>query len=112
MLQSLRTDVKKNRELCADRLAIEINEKRKKLENTEKLLQDPPITANELNQMENNVVVLRRAVSIMEEKLSKQVNPTDDKLAIYKQQAALVSKKKEKALEEQKRAEEEMRTCE
>lgn len=32
MLQSLRNDVKKNRELCADRLAIEINEKRKKLE--------------------------------------------------------------------------------
>ncbi len=32
MLMSLRNDVKKNRELCNERLGIEINEKRKKLE--------------------------------------------------------------------------------
>lgn len=34
--------------------------------------------------MESTVVNLRRAVNIMEDKLSKQ-NPSDDKLAIYKQ---------------------------
>ena len=36
--------------------------------------------------MENHVVSLRRAINGMEEKLSKQSNPQDDKLAIYKQQ--------------------------
>jgi len=41
---SLRNEVKKNRELSHERLAIEINEKRKKLEQTEKLINDPPIT--------------------------------------------------------------------
>lgn len=44
MLMSLRNEVKKNRDLCNERLAIEINEKRKKLELTEKLISDPPIT--------------------------------------------------------------------
>jgi hypothetical protein len=43
----------------------------------------------------------------MEDRLSKQ-NPADDKLSIYKTQAALVTKKKERAIEENKRAEEEM----
>jgi hypothetical protein len=44
MLMSVRNEVKKNRELCNERLAIEINEKRKKLEENEKLLSDAPIT--------------------------------------------------------------------
>ncbi len=74
MLVALRNEVKKNRELCNERLLIEINEKRKKLEQMEKLLTDPPITQNELIQMENNVVNLRRAVNIMEDKLVKQVS--------------------------------------
>lgn len=41
---SLRNEVKKNRELCNERFAVEIGEKRKKLEQSEKLLSDPPIT--------------------------------------------------------------------
>ena len=73
MLMALRNEVKKNREICNERLGIEINEKRKKLEQTQKLLSDPPITQNELVQMENAVVNLRRAVNIMEDKLAKQV---------------------------------------
>jgi len=32
MLMALKNEVKKNREICNERLAIEINEKRKKLE--------------------------------------------------------------------------------
>ncbi|EGR32885.1 intraflagellar transport protein, putative [Ichthyophthirius multifiliis] len=96
MLQNMRNDVKKNRELSNQRFAIEINEKKKKLEQTEKLLSEPPITQNELNHLDNQLIVLRRAVNMMEEKLSKQANPQDDKLAIYKQQAQMITRKKKK----------------
>lgn len=41
------------------------------------------------------MVLLDKDVRAMGEKL-RQVNPADDKLAIYKQQANLVIKKKEK----------------
>ena len=44
--------------------------------------------------LENQMTGLRRTVSQMEEKLSKETTK-DDKLAIYKGQAALVTKKKE-----------------
>ncbi|KRX08285.1 hypothetical protein PPERSA_01746 [Pseudocohnilembus persalinus] len=108
MLMSLRAEVKKNRELQNERLAIEINEKSKKLQNLEKLLSDPPVTQNELQQWENQLINLRRNVNIMEDKLGKQANPDSDKLSIYKKQAQLVSKKKEKIIEEQKRADNEM----
>jgi len=43
----------------------------------------------------------------LEEKANANTNPAQDKLAIYKQQAALVSKKKEKAHNAQQDAERE-----
>lgn len=62
---------------------------------------------NELNSMENNLMMLRRAVNQMEDKLRREAKPEDDKLAIYKQQASLVTKKKERILEDLKKAEDE-----
>ena len=47
---------------------------------------------------------MRRAVTTLEEKLAKE-NPSGDKLTIYKQQAALVAKKKERIMEDLKKAE-------
>lgn len=58
--------------------------------------------------MESIVINYKKAIGQMEEKLSKQSNPSDDKLAIYKQQAALVTKKKEKSIQELKKAETDM----
>jgi intraflagellar transport protein 81 len=106
MLHGLRAEVKKNRDLCNERLGFEINEKRKKLEQIEQLLSEPPVSINQINSLENGIVILRRAVQNLEEKLKREANPEQDKLAIYKQQANLVAKKKEKILEELKKAEE------
>lgn len=107
MLQGLRAEVKKNRDLCNERLAIEIMEKRKKYEQVEQLLQEPPVSASEITKLESLIVNLRRTVQQLEEKLKTEANPDEDKLAIYKQQANLVTKKKEKKMEELKKTEEE-----
>ena len=48
------------------------------------------------------MTALRRAVNSMEERLSKETSK-DDKLAIYKGQAALVTKKKEQIQDNLKR---------
>ncbi|KAL4499945.1 hypothetical protein ABPG72_015294 [Tetrahymena utriculariae] len=112
MLQSMRNEVKKNRELSTMRLAIEINEKKKKLEATEKLLMEPPMTQGELSNLDNQLVVLRRAVTILEEKLAKKPPQDDSKLLIYRQSAQQVARKKEKAIEELKRTEEEQTALE
>jgi intraflagellar transport protein 81 len=77
------------------------------LQQTEKMLGEPPITQNELMMLENTMTALRRAVTQMEERLSKETSK-DDKLAIYKGQAALVTKKKEQTQEGLKREEEDM----
>mmetsp|Transcript_33448 Transcript_33448/g.30441 ORF Transcript_33448/g.30441 Transcript_33448/m.30441 type:complete len:187 (+) Transcript_33448:478-1038(+) len=107
MLQGLRSEVKKNRDLCNERLGLEIMEKRKKYEQVEQLLQEPPVSASEITRLENSIVNLRRAVQQLEDKLKTEVNPDEDKLAVYKQQANLVAKKKEKKMEEMKKTEDE-----
>lgn len=63
MLLALKNEVKKNRELSRDRLGFDLKERRKKLDQVEKLLGEPPITTNELNSLENNLMNLRRAVN-------------------------------------------------
>lgn len=72
----------------------------------------PKISHEELNQMENKVVFLKKTIENLEEKLRNETNPADDKLAIYKQQASLVSKKKERLLEDLKKVEEEQKKIE
>lgn len=88
--------MRKNRELVKERMTFEYNERMKKLQNTERMLAEPPITQNELMILESQMMNTRRIVSQMEEKLSKD-NPQGDKLAIFKSQAAVVTKKKEQA---------------
>lgn len=107
MVHALKNEVRKNREIVRERMTVEYNERLKKLHQTEKLLSEPPITQNELMMLENTMAGLRRTVSQMEEKLSKE-SSKDDKLAIYKGQAALVTKKKEQTQEALKREEEDM----
>lgn len=112
MLAALRNEVKKNRQLCEERLRIEINEKRNKCEEIEGILNLPKISSEELNQMENKVIYMKKTVESLEEKLRNETNPADDRLAIFKQQASLVSKKKERIMEELKKAEEDQRKVE
>ncbi|CAK79733.1 unnamed protein product (macronuclear) [Paramecium tetraurelia] len=112
MLMALRNEVKRNREISKDRLGFDLKERRKKLEQIERLLAEPPITLNELNNLENTLMALRRAVNQMEDKLKREAKPEDDKLTIYKQQAQLVAKKKERAVEDIKKVEEEQQLIE
>lgn len=94
------------------RLKIEINEKKVKLDEIEGVLSMPKISNEELNQMENKVMFLKRTAESLEEKLKNEANPADDRLAIYKQQAALVSKKKERIMEDLKKAEDDQKKIE
>lgn len=47
-------------------MTVEYNERLKKLQQTEKMLSEPPITQNELMMLENTMTALRRAVTSME----------------------------------------------
>jgi len=98
MLEVLRNEVRRNRELCNERLGRDIMDKKSRLEQMEQLLMEPMVTTSQCDKLENEVRQMENAVRILEEKANRP-HPAEDKLAVYKQQAALVSKRKEKAME-------------
>lgn len=61
-------------------------------------------TQSELERLTNDVKRLQRECQLLDDKL-RQNAPADDKLGIYKSQAAAVSKKKEQKLDEVKKLE-------
>lgn len=46
MVQALKNEVRKNRQIVRERMTVEYNQRLKKLQQTEKLLAEPPITQN------------------------------------------------------------------
>lgn len=94
MLENLRNDTRKNRELNNEILGRELNDKRERLQRIELLLQEPMTTQSELERLTNDVKRLQKDCMVLEDKL-KQNTPQDDKLAIFKSQAAMQIKKKE-----------------
>lgn len=106
MLNLLRTDVKRNREFCNERLGRELTEKILRLEQAEQLINEPMVTQNDLESLQNEVRVLQRDIQLLEEKANAG-SSDQDKLGVYKQQAQLVSKKKEKSLDKLKQLEHE-----
>lgn len=83
MLENLRSDTRKNRELNMEILGRELNDKRERLQRIELLLQEPMTTQSELERLTNDVKRLQRDCMGLEEKL-KMNAPQDDKLGIFK----------------------------
>jgi len=105
MLFALKSDLARNRNHL-DELAFEIREKQKKLQENEERLHEPIPYHDQIVQMENKVIQYRNLVAELNTKLEKERDhDKEDKLALSKQQAQMMLKKKEGAVEEMKRLE-------
>lgn len=111
MLQQLRNDTKKNRDLCYEILGRELQDKAERCQKIEMLLAEPMTTQNDIDKFANEVRRLQRECQILDDKLSS-TNPADDNLAIYKTQAAAASKRKENKNEEMNTLEKEKHALE
>ena len=94
MLENLRNETRRNRDLCYNILGRELGDKREKLQKLEVLLQEPMTSQAELEKLTSDTKRLQRECQILDDKL-RQNAPADDKLAIYKSQAASLQKKKQ-----------------
>ena len=112
MLFALKSDLARNRNHL-DELTFEIREKQKKLQENEERLYEPIPDHNTVVSMENRVIQLRTLVAELNTKLEKERDhDKEDKLALSKQQAQMMLKKKESALEEMKKLESEKENME
>ena len=71
MLENLKSEARKNREICTDVLGRELNDKRERLQRIELLLQEPVTTQSELERLTNDVKRLTRDCMGLEDKLKQ-----------------------------------------
>jgi len=112
MLEILRADVSKGRNLCNEILGRELVDKSKRLQQIECMLYEAPVTQAELERLGIEIQQLQREIASLEAKFKSMSEGTQDKLAIYKSQANAAAKKREKAQAELEAAEKEKRTSE
>jgi len=71
MLDLLRTETRKNREINNDVLGRELNDKRDRLQRIEILLQEPMTTQSELERLTNDVKRLQKDCMTLESKIKE-----------------------------------------
>ena len=104
MLENLRAETRKNRELNNEILGRELNDKRERLHRIELLLQEPMTTQNELEKLTNDVRKLQGDCMKLDSKV-QEATPKDDKLAVFKSSALQLVRKKEQKVDQIKKME-------
>mmetsp|Transcript_28714 Transcript_28714/g.66573 ORF Transcript_28714/g.66573 Transcript_28714/m.66573 type:complete len:675 (-) Transcript_28714:86-2110(-) len=104
MLKMLSTEVIKSREALA-RVRRESEEKMDRLRELDSALSEPPVTKMDIDSLEGEIQAMQNEIHSLEEKVNEQNQ--DSRLAVYKQQANLVAKKKETVLKDKKVLEDE-----
>lgn len=87
---------------------LDIGEKKKRCNELQRILDEPPVSEAELTALQQSVRELTTDLNALLERRNAQLNPAHDKLAIFRQQATLIGRKKEAAAETLRRAQEEL----
>jgi len=103
MLKILRNEVSKMR-YAMSRVIQETNEKAIRMTEMENVLSEPPVTEGDLRHVEQEVGMMQEQVEKLEAVVEE--HNQDKRLAVYKQQASLVAKKKDQVMKESKELEE------
>ncbi len=71
MLEMMRAETKKNRDMCNETLGRELSEKVKRFQQIGLVLNEPPVTQSELERLAQDVKRLQRETSTLEDKAKK-----------------------------------------
>ena len=106
MLKLLREEVTKNRTTYS-RIVRESQEKGQNVQQFEKILSEPAVTQSQISNNDVEIESRKNDIHHLEEMIAKQGEQDGKSLTIYRQQAQLVSKKKDMTFKEKRSLEEE-----
>mmetsp|Transcript_24055 Transcript_24055/g.52509 ORF Transcript_24055/g.52509 Transcript_24055/m.52509 type:complete len:690 (+) Transcript_24055:253-2322(+) len=99
LLQKLEEEVNMLNRKVHNELPQEIQRKQQRMEELQQILSQPPISEEEFREMQHHRQQLMRAISGLEERKRAKLADPEDKLAMFRQQANLVAKKKQQVLQ-------------
>ncbi|KAI8916880.1 hypothetical protein BC831DRAFT_485830 [Entophlyctis helioformis] len=90
---------KMNRFLAEDNLPKSVEETRQKLRDLGSILAEPAMSENDLATIEKEITETNQLIAQLAEKKMAKSNTSDANLALFRQQAAIISRKKEGAVQ-------------
>jgi len=112
LLQRLQEDVRSKTMICMEKLPDDISSKQQRLEGVRKIIEQPAVSDYELHNMQQDMQQLSQEISNLQEQEQRAQNQGGDKLSMFRQQAMIVSRKKQDQLERLQMKEEELRELE
>uniref|UniRef100_A0A915IPL7 Uncharacterized protein n=1 Tax=Romanomermis culicivorax TaxID=13658 RepID=A0A915IPL7_ROMCU len=95
LIKSLEEENRVNNYLIEEKLPKEIEARRKVVQQLQKLASVPAMDAKDLEELKSKMYQLNDEITELIERKNFDSNPVDDQLAVFRQQANIVNRKKE-----------------
>uniref|UniRef100_A0A8C8RFZ5 Intraflagellar transport protein 81 homolog n=1 Tax=Pelusios castaneus TaxID=367368 RepID=A0A8C8RFZ5_9SAUR len=112
LMKRLEEEIKFNSYLCSEKLPRELESKKQSLYFLQKVAAEPAMGQSDLNELETKINEVNAQINQLIEKRMMKYEPIDSKFSMYRQQASIISRKKEAKAEELQAAKEEMSNLE
>uniref|UniRef100_A0A674JQP3 Intraflagellar transport protein 81 homolog n=1 Tax=Terrapene triunguis TaxID=2587831 RepID=A0A674JQP3_9SAUR len=112
LMKRLEEEIKFNSYLCSEKFPRELESKKQSLYFLQKVVSEPAMGQSDLNELETKINGVNAQINQLIEKRMMKYEPIDSKFSMYRQQASIISRKKEAKAEELQAAKEEMSSME
>ena len=99
LLQKLEEEVKVNAYIVNEKLPRELEQKKQAVASLEKVLNQPALTQNDLQELKRRIKDANTEAKEISDKKNVSSDPMEDKLTLFRQQAAIITRKKETTAE-------------
>lgn len=99
LLQRLEEETRANSYIVKERLPKDIEARKKTVHDLQRVVAEPAMGQSDLDELQNKIQDLNTEINQLVEKRMRSGEPMDDKLSLFRQQAAIIAHKKENAAE-------------
>lgn len=97
MIERLDEETRANGYIVKDQLPKDITSRRKMIQDLQKVVAVPAMGQSDLDELNNQINALNAEINQLIEQRMRSGDPTEDKLSLFRQQAAIIAHKKEAA---------------
>uniref|UniRef100_A0A8C7ZK08 Intraflagellar transport protein 81 homolog n=1 Tax=Oryzias sinensis TaxID=183150 RepID=A0A8C7ZK08_9TELE len=112
LTRRLEEEIKINTYMVTEKLPKELESLRRTVQYLQKVASEPAMGQANIRELEDRVKNVDSQINLLIEKKMLRNDPIDDKLTLYRQQASIISRKKESKAEELQEAREALATAE
>ncbi|KAM7017665.1 intraflagellar transport protein 81 homolog [Tautogolabrus adspersus] len=112
LMKRLEEEIRINSYMVSEKLPKELEGMRRTVQYLQKIASEPAMGQADLQELEDRIKGVDSQINQLIEKRMMRIDPMDDKLALYRQQASIIIRRKESKAEELREAREDLAAAE